>query len=291
MPPSDANVTPTHEMTYYGSEEHEPVTWVRGYGIYAAHLVVIVFVASLIITGILQALRYDQIGNWRVFQSGAVRRGEVWRIFTYGLWNSPVDRGLWFAIDMLMLVWFGREVEKFCGRTKFLLLFAGIYLVPPVLFTAIGAWLPAMFAGETGAFAVFIAFATLFPNIPLFFTLLAKWVAWILIGLYSLIGLAGRNWELLLNLWATTGFAFVFVKFAQGIYTLPKFSFSRRKPKLRVVPDMPTRDPVARPASASMAEVDALLDKIAQSGIGSLTARERAKLDAARKELQKRSGS
>ena len=39
-----------------------------------------------------------------------------------------------------------------------------------------------------------------------------------------------------------------------------------------------------------MAEVDALLDKIATSGISSLTAQERAKLDAARAELQKRGG-
>lgn len=279
-------------MTYYGSEEHEPVTWVRGYAIYAAHLVVIVFVVSLIVTGILQALRIDQIGDWLVFRSGDVRHGQVWRILTYGLWNSPIERGLWFAVDMLMLVWFGREVEKFFGRTKFLLLFAGIYLVPPVLFTAIGAWLPTAFAGETGAFAVFIAFATLFPNLPMFFTLLAKWVAWVLIGLYTLIGLAGHNWELLLTLWATTGFAFLFVRYAQGTFTLPRFTLPRRKPKLRVLPDLPKhKEPAAAPTSASMAEVDALLDKIAQSGIGSLTAKERAKLDAARKELKKRSGS
>ena len=37
-----------------------------------------------------------------------------------------------------------------------------------------------------------------------------------------------------------------------------------------------------------MAEVDALLDKIAQSGIGSLTAKERAKLESARDDLKKR---
>ena len=35
-------------------------------------------------------------------------------------------------------------------------------------------------------------------------------------------------------------------------------------------------------------EVDALLDKIAQSGIGSLTAKERARLESARAELLKR---
>jgi hypothetical protein len=37
-----------------------------------------------------------------------------------------------------------------------------------------------------------------------------------------------------------------------------------------------------------MAEVDALLDKIARSGIRSLTAEERARLEAARADLLKR---
>ena len=37
-----------------------------------------------------------------------------------------------------------------------------------------------------------------------------------------------------------------------------------------------------------MAEVDALLDKIATSGFSSLTAKERARLDSARDELSKR---
>ena len=50
--------------------------------------------------------------------------------------------------------------------------------------------------------------------------------------------------------------------------------------------------PVAPPRTerevATMAEVDALLDKIAVSGIGSLTPKERAKLEAAREDLMKR---
>jgi hypothetical protein len=37
-----------------------------------------------------------------------------------------------------------------------------------------------------------------------------------------------------------------------------------------------------------MVEIDALLDKIAQSGIGSLTPKERARLDTARETLRKR---
>jgi hypothetical protein len=68
----------------------------------------------------------------------------------------------------------------------------------------------------------------------------------------------------------------------------------RRRPKLRVLPDLPASPPkpVAPPRTerevATMAEVDALLDKIAVSGIGSLTPKERAKLEAAREDLMKR---
>ena len=92
-------------------------------------------------------------------------------------------------------------------------------------------------------------------------------------------------------LWSTCGYAHLFVRVQQGYLTLPAFRFWARKPKLRVVPDLPATKPAilkAAPEDATMAEVDALLDKIAKSGIGSLTAKERAKLEAAREGLMKR---
>lgn len=279
-------------MTYYGSEEHEPVTWVRGHAIYAAHLVVLVFVVSMLATTVLMFAHMNGIANWVSFESAAVLRGQVWRLFSYGFWNPP---SLWFAVDMLMLVWFGREVEKFFGRTKFLGLYAGVYLVTPVLFTAIGHWFPLTLVGESGAFAIFIAFAALYPNVPMLFNLLAKWVAIVLVGIYTLMALAARSWETLLSLWATCGFAYAFVRWAQGSWSMPRLRVpQRREPtKIRLV-----REPVVKRAvvtaptpSASMAEIDALLDKIAQFGIGSLTDKERAKLDAARRNLKKRSGT
>lgn len=277
-------------MSFYGSEEHEPVTWVRGYPLYAAHLVAAVFVATMIVAAI--AGSNSPLGPQLMFTSRAVLDGEVWRVLTYGLWNPP---SLGFAIDMVMLVWFGREVERIVGRAKFLSLYVGIYLIPPVLFTALAQVFPDAFSGQPGSLAIFVAFATLHPNAPIFFALLAKWVAVILVGLYTLMALGERNWQRLISLWATTGFAFAFIRHQQGAFSLPRFSFPRRrrKPQLRVLPDLPAKKPVpaavsAPPPSASMAEVDALLDKIAQHGIGSLTAKERAKLDAARRELKKR---
>ncbi|HVU32964.1 MAG TPA: rhomboid family intramembrane serine protease [Opitutaceae bacterium] len=278
-------------MTFYGSsEEHDPVTWVRGHAIYAAHLVALVFVASMVIAGGLMAFHVGYLLDWLSFSSPAVLHGEVWRIFTYGLVNRPThDRVLWFAIDLLMIVWFGREVEKFFGRTKFLVLYGGIYLLTPLLFTVLGPWMPTMLDGETGAFAMFIAFAALYPNVPIFFSLLAKWCAIILVGIYSLASLAEHDWVPLLSLWATTAFAYGYVRYEQGRISMPRLRWPRRQAKLRVLPDLPAKKPsAAPPADSSMAEVDALLDKIAQSGIRSLTAKERARLDAARETLKRR---
>ena len=139
-------------------------------------------------------------------------------------------------------------------------------------------------------YSLFIAFATIYPNVPIFFNLLAKWVALILVGIYTLMALANRSLPGLLTLWTTAGFAYAFVRYEQGHLTLPKISLWRRKPKLRVLPDPIPRTAAVnrRPQTDSMTEVDALLDKIAHSGLSSLTAKERARLEAARADLLKR---
>jgi len=272
---------------YETSDEHRPLMWLRGYPVYAAHFLVLVFVTSMLVTTLLNLFGVGQLLNGLIFTSGQVLRGEVWRVVTYGLRNEP---SLLFVIDMAMMVWFGREVERHFGRRTFLIFYAVLYLLTPLLFTVVGLWTPMALSGESGAFAIFVAFATLYPNALVFFNLLAKWVALVLVGIYTLIALNNRDLVSLISLWATTGFAFAFVRYQQGLISLPTVNLFRRGPKLRVLPDLKTeKAPAAKTKQIStMAEVDALLDKIAQSGISSLTAKERAKLDAARADLLKR---
>lgn len=274
------------------SEEHQPVTWLGGYPLYAAHFIVLVFVVSMLGTTIGMAVpTLGQAMGWLNYHSDQVLAGQVWRIATYGLVNPP---SLWFVIDMFMLAFFGRELEKFFGRRTFLTLYGSLYFLTPLLFTLVGLVRPMTLMGESGAFALFIAFATLYPNVAVFFNLLAKWVAIVLVGIYTLMALAGRDWTTLISLWATVTFAYGFVRVQQGIITFPKFKLWRRKPVLRVLPDPPKKSSVIKrnpKEDATMAEVDALLDKIAKSGISSLTAKERAKLEAAREGLMRRSAS
>lgn len=270
---------------YEPSENHQPVTWFRGYALYATHLIVMGFVASMIVTAFLTPARLASL----IFSSALVLKGEIWRVLSYGLVNVP---SLNFAIDMALTIWFGRELERFFGRRKFLILFAGLYLLSPALFTVIGLWHALVLSGETGAFAIFVAFATLYPNVPMFFNLLTKWLALILVGLFTLIAISQRDVMGLISLWASTGFAYVFVRYQMGDFTLPKFSLFQSRPKLRVLPDpVPAKKsaaPKVEATESSMAEVDAVLDKIARSGIASLTAKERATLDAAGAQLTKR---
>jgi len=260
-------------MSNSSSDDQQPVMWLGDRAIYASYFVVLVYVVSMLATTLLMAFNVAAPLVWLPFDSSAVLRGEVWRILTYGLVNPP---SLWFVVDMFFLAWFGREVEKFFGRRIFLQLFGCLYLVSPLLFTALGLRQPMYLAGETGSLAIFVAFATVYPGVVMLFNILAKWFAIVLVGIYTLMNLAGHNVTGLIALWVTTGFAFVFVRYQQGRLILPRFKFRRRI------------SGTAKAKASTMSEMDALLDKIANSGISSLTSGERAKLEAGRASLVKR---
>ncbi len=280
-------------MSLYGqSEEHQPVTWWRGHPVYATHFLVGIYVASLLATTLALAFRLGGALDWLVFHSPLVLHGQVWRVLTYGLVNPP-SLDFQFPIDLLMMLWFGREVEKFFGRRKFFTLYAGIYLATPLLFTALGSWWPLSRSGETGALALFIAFATLYPNAVLMFDILAKWAALAIVGIFTLYAVAYHDLPTLLSIAATCGFAYTFVRYQQGLLTLPSLRlWPKRRPNLRVLPDLPVKRGAEKSSQSSeemsMSEVDALLDKIAKSGIGSLTAKERARLEEGRARLLKK---
>jgi hypothetical protein len=279
-------------------DDHQPLTWVQGRPLYATHVIVGVLVVSMLATSLLLALGAQSTLAALAFDSAAVLSGQAWRALTYGFVNHP---SLGFVIDMALLVWFGREVEKFLGRRSFLRLYLFLYLIPPLLLTAFGLLSPQLLAGQTGALAIFVAFATLTPGATLCFNLLAGWVAAILVAVYTLMALARHDWPSLVALWATTGYAFAFVRHAQGrlSFSLPRMpSLLGRAPETRARPDSPASARPAAPRISSsaprpaghgdMAEVDALLDKISRSGLDSLTPRERERLSAAQARLARR---
>lgn len=264
--------------------------WLGGQALHLPHVIALFYVVTMLLTTACMAFKVSAPFVWLPYASAPVLQGEVWRIVTYGLVNPP---SLWFVVDVFMLVWFGRELEKFFGRRIFLRFYASLYLLTPLLFTLIGLWFPLSLTGQTGSFALFIAFATLYPGAIFFFNLEARWLALILVSIYSLIDLANRDLPGLVSLWATVGFAHGFVRYEQGRLVLPSLTAWLKRPKLRVLPDLPPgkMHPAPRPPNKSMAEMDALLDKIARSGLASLTPKERARLEQSRAELLKQRGA
>jgi len=270
------------------NNDQQPLLWLGGHALYAAHVIVAVYVVTLLLTTVCQFFQLSFWFAWLPFQSTAVLQGEVWRMLSYGVVNPP---SLGFVIDMFMIAWFGRELERFFGRRSFLILYVGLYLLSPVVLAIIGVWQPMSLAGEIGAFALFIGFATLYPNAPLIFNILAKWAALVLVGIYTLIDLGNRDFASLISLWCTVGFAHGFVRHQQGRWSLPRFRWPSRKPKLRVLPG--GKDAVLRGGDTgdqAVDEMDALLEKIARSGMQSLTAKERQRLQQSREALLRRKG-
>lgn len=270
---------------YDSYSEYQPRGYVGGYPVYTAYLIVAIYTVSMIVSAV---LGFTPTSTWYlplIFDSSRLLHGEVWRALSYGLVNQP---SISFVIDMYMLAVFGREIERFFGQKVFLRFWIYLYLLTPLLLTLIGLRYPQQFFGETGSFAMFIAFAALYPNALLLFNIVAKWAAFVLVAVFALIDLSNRNLIDLISLLATTGFAVAYVRAAQGRLPMPSFRFPKRKPKLRVLPDLPPASKGADPET--VAEMDELLDKIAKSGLGSLSAKERAQLDAARDSLLKKSG-
>ncbi len=257
--------------------------WLRGYPVFASHFIVLVYSATMVAATLAGPAAIVAAESALGFFSTFVHHGEVWRIVTYGLVNPP---SISFVIDMIVIVWFGRELEKFFGRRTFLRFYTLLYLITPLAFTALGFLRPMSIVGETGGFALFIGFATLYPNAMMFLRFEAKWIALLLVAIYSLLNLYARDFVGFLALWINVAFAFGFVRHAQGRFEIPAISipsFSRR-PKLRVLPS-PT--PRRRDAAEvdEVESIDPLLDKIARSGMASLTAKERARLEKAREAL------
>ena len=200
-------------------------------------------------------------------------RGEAWRVVTYPLLNLP---SFLVVFDLFLLYWFGREVEFFLGRRVFLRLYGVLVLAPVVVLLAV----PHSFlAGARCAnFAVFIAFATIYPRAQIFFGLEARLLAGIYLAFSVLQALAYHDWAVIIPLMVCSAAAFLFVRYEQGrlLFRLPI-----RQPHLRVLEG-------GAPKAQQPVNVDAILDKINATGMESLTAAEREQLEKAREEMNRR---
>lgn len=221
-----------------------------------------------------------------------VLSGEVWRLVTWPLYNEP---SLWVVLTLLVFYWFGRELERLLGRTRFLWYLGLIALVPGVVATGLGVGAAGM---RWVSMACFLAFAVLYPQARSWFNIPLWVIAVVFIGIdvLQLLGLRdGDGLVFLAVVCLTSLLALRLFGLGEDITWLPKLQRPprRKRRRLRAVPDpapQPKRWTPKPGEGLHQAELDMLLDKIASEGIGSLTAEERRRLDEASRRLRDERG-
>jgi membrane associated rhomboid family serine protease len=273
------------------SDDYRPVTWMGRFPIDVTTILVALHVVVAILTCLAVAAGAGAVLNFMLFDSARVLGvGQVWRLATYAFVHSPSVL-LWFAIEMYMLFVFGREVERFIGQRAYIALYALLLFIPSLLLTVWGLSQRTGLAGSPALhFGIFVAFATIYPSAELLLRITAKWSAVILGAIYVLQLLAYNAWTDLAVLLTSIAVGFCFVRLRgvgpELVWWESLKSRLKPKPKFKVVPK-PT---LARRDDDDISEsVDPILDKIARSGIGSLTPNERRILDRARDRLLRES--
>jgi membrane associated rhomboid family serine protease len=275
------------------SDDYRPVTWMGRYPVDVTTILVGVHVVCAIATALIIGFFHNGILDYAMLDSAQVWRGQIWRLATYAFIHQPSGYALlWFAIEMYMLFFFGREVERFIGQRAYIWLYALLLLVPAFVLTLWGLTTRTGLAGSGALhFAVFTAFVTIYPNVQFFLRIPAKWVFVILAAIGTLSGLAAHAWQDLVVLWTSIGLAFFFIELRGAGPELTWLntakSWLRPKPKLYIV-QKPTARRVVEPDDV-YSSIDPILDKISKSGMGSLTETERKILERARNQLMKKS--
>jgi membrane associated rhomboid family serine protease len=273
---------------YLSPEDQRPLTnWGR-LPVFAATILTAAYAAGLILSVVLASARIDLTRF--AFIPPAFLGGALWQPITYSFIDTP---SFFTPLGLLCLYSWGLEIERYLGRTRFLKLYALLIVVQPLV-ACLWWWssrTPQAVAGNYPLLAgVLIAFATLYPNIEFVGWIPLKWFAFACFTMGSLMYLPDHNWPALSVLWVVCACAFGYVRFLQrgGTVELPRpvRALFRRRPKFSVVQPRPSRR--GAPAADAADSVDPLLDKIAKSGIASLTTKERATLERAREALLKK---
>lgn len=249
--------------------------------VYATTIIVAVYVGCVFGITVALAAGADQfVGKLTFDTQSVVRNGELWRCLTYAFVDRP---SVWFVLSLVMLYVFGRDVEQHLGRKGFVRLFLAFLLLGPSLLIA-----ASLVTGHSynltqsyANFAVFLAFAALYPGAQLLFQISAKTFAWVLLGVAVLELLASRLWPDLFVLLATAFLAWYAIRHQAALNLdfmsrLRPVSHRTKRPRLRVVPKTETEAPDPHRI------IDPLLDKISRDGLASLTRREREQLERAR---------
>jgi membrane associated rhomboid family serine protease len=251
---------------------------------------------------------YRSIVEWLMLPSSVPEfLKKPWTIITYFFLH---ERFFHFLFNMLFLYWFGRIIKEFLGGSKVVSLYVLGGLAGGIFYMLIYNLIPffaervetsMMLGASAGVFAVVVGAATFMPNYTIFLMFIGpvriKYIALFYVIL-AFAGSTGYNAGGELAHLGGAALGFVYIKQLQAgtdwgkwIHSFMRFvkSFFVRQPKVKVSyrSDSKTRQKTSSRATSSTKtaagetsqdEIDAILDKISQSGYESLSKDEKQKL-------------
>jgi membrane associated rhomboid family serine protease len=291
-----------HDRDYYRRETARSIG--AAYGVSFCNWLV----AINVIVFVLQVLtvRWESgVTEWLELDPRAVvGGGQIWRLVTAAFCHDPgIGQALpWHLIlNLLLLWWFGRDLEQIYGRAEFLAFYLAAAVVSSLAFLGLSLVLvdPSPMIGASGAvMGVMILFACHYPHrqILLFFVwpVPIRWLvfAYVLFDLHPvLLALGGvPTGGNIAHAAHLGGFAFgyLYQRFHWRVLNaVPRFSVRRRRrvsqdTKLRVVRDEPEFE------SDFDKRVDELLAKVSKQGMESLSSAERSLLMEASRRYRNR---
>lgn len=252
-------------------------------------LLVAVFSISMILVSVAGGI--GRAPSWALV-TPKVWDGAFWLVATWPLFNGP---SIFFVLSMVMLFFFGREVERILGRTGMLKFIGWLALALIAVTLAIPR---GMLAGaDLLGFGVFLAFAIMFPGARMIFGLTAKWVALILLGINTCGHLYDQNWTGLAQLAVTCVATAIILKAMGAAYglshlQLPTLRLARpttgstRSQRHDSAPRLKGAGP--REFVSPEPEIDRLLDKVGSHGFDSLSPEEQRILKDASSRYRRR---
>lgn len=287
------------DMARYSSGNNQPITHWNNLPIYLTTILTAGLVLGLIASAVLMSVGSPLLGLL-VFEMPLRPEWSVWRLLSYVF----IGRVSFFTpFSILFFYWLGVGLETHLGRSFLSRLLILVTLVTPAM-AAVWWW---SFGIPFNSYAIdnymlmsglLVAFATLYPRTEAWGWVPFKWVAFACIVCGSLMLLAGRDWLGVFQLWVSCAVAFAWTRGAveqeYDDYESPlaRIALWFRRRKFRVVQagEVISSRRGGGGESGAAEEMDRLLDKIAKSGISSLSSAERARLESARQALLKKEG-
>ncbi|CAN5162914.1 hypothetical protein BH09ACT11_BH09ACT11_18030 [soil metagenome] len=284
-----------------GNRPHDAWFRIGSLDITTSWLMVLVSIAGFVVYAVAGSSSTLEL-NLALWGDAPITQGKVWQFITWPFSHWQTSSVFWDALAVFFLWWFGQELEASLGKVKYLwfliattvalgVVMSVMFLVEPFL----GGFLASASMLQLMVLLVWIAEG---PNRMFMFNIPAWVFGLIIVGLQVVSMMGNGYWGQLLHLFLSL---FVVALIAKGFGLLREFSFIpqmrvRRKPKLRSVPPRsnlpPTpskwNPPPTAPLGRDEARMNELLDKILDSGQDSLSAAERAELEALR--LRRRRG-